>query len=58
VRAPVLLVGKSGVGGAIDGYTLNATLFRHAEVLIDPGDANAVNRADILVPTSHTILWF
>uniref|UniRef100_A0A7S2WC98 Uncharacterized protein n=3 Tax=Rhizochromulina marina TaxID=1034831 RepID=A0A7S2WC98_9STRA len=31
-RAPVLVVGKSGVGGAIDAYALNASFFQSAGV--------------------------
>lgn len=40
-RAPVMIVGKSGVGGAIDAYTLNSQLFRADSV---PLLGNVLNR--------------
>lgn len=39
-RAPVLLVGKSGVGGAIDAYSLNSAFFAQAQVPVLGGVFN------------------
>ena len=39
-RAPVVLVGKSGVGGAIDAYSLNSTFFKTAGVPVLGGIFN------------------
>jgi hypothetical protein len=39
-KAPVLLVGKSGVGDAVDSYNLNATYFEHRGLTVMGGIFN------------------
>lgn len=43
LRAPVLLVGKSGVGDAVDSYNLNASFFESRGVRVLGGVFNRIS---------------
>ena len=44
LRSPVLLIGKTGVGDAVDSYNINATFFEHFGVTVLGGIFNKIDR--------------